>query len=221
MCFSPTTSFTASAALATIGVLALGKATTRREMPFASIPLLFAFQQFIEGLLWLALLQGNLPSAQYWLTQSYTMFAGILWPTLAPLSLWLLEPDRTRKNLTLGILVIGTGIAFYTFEGLLRHGVTSRIADYCILYEYPVEQGYTMLFSYIIATCAAFFCSTDHRIRWLGAANIVAFAIAYRFYHYHLVSIWCFFAAVVSGLIYLYLARRRRSEPVALESCAA
>jgi len=219
MCFSPATSFTASAALATIGVMALGQTTTKREIPFASIPLLFAFQQFIEGLLWLALLQGNLPIAQYWLTQSYTVFAGILWPTLAPLSLWLLEPDRTRKNLTLGVLVIGAGIAFYTLEGLLRHGVTSRIADYCILYEYQVEQGYTMLFSYVAATCAAFFCSSDRGIRWLGVVNIVAFAIAYRFYHYHLVSIWCFFAAVVSGLIYLYFVRVRQNKLVALASC--
>ena len=55
MCFSPTASFSASAALAVIGILTLKKTSAPHQFLFAYIPLIFASQQFIEGFLWLLL----------------------------------------------------------------------------------------------------------------------------------------------------------------------
>ncbi len=56
MCFSATVSFSAGALLLGIGTLTLRSALAarqRRELPFATIPLLFATQQLIEGMIWL------------------------------------------------------------------------------------------------------------------------------------------------------------------------
>ena len=59
MCFSATASFSAAAVLLGIGTLTLRSALAsrhayrRRELPFAAIPLLFAIQQLIEGVIWL------------------------------------------------------------------------------------------------------------------------------------------------------------------------
>ena len=56
MCFSATASFSTGALLLGIGTLTLRSALAahqQRELPFAAIPLLFATQQLIEGMIWL------------------------------------------------------------------------------------------------------------------------------------------------------------------------
>jgi hypothetical protein len=57
MCFSAGASFGASAVLGAIGIVTLTKAKTTDQIPFASIPLLFAVQQAVEGTLWIGLTQ--------------------------------------------------------------------------------------------------------------------------------------------------------------------
>ena len=56
MCLSATTSFSAAALLLGIGTLTLRSALAAhqpRALLFASIPILFAIQQLIEGVIWL------------------------------------------------------------------------------------------------------------------------------------------------------------------------
>lgn len=101
MCFSPAASFTVSAGLAAAGVVTLGKTSSKRELLFAAMPLFFAGQQFIEGLLWLALLVPE--RTQYWLTQGYSVFVGVLWPILTPLALWMIEPEPRRRRARYGM----------------------------------------------------------------------------------------------------------------------
>jgi hypothetical protein len=55
MCFSATASFGASVVLGTIGVATLTKVKERAQVPFAIIPIMFAVQQFTEGILWIGL----------------------------------------------------------------------------------------------------------------------------------------------------------------------
>ena len=209
MCFSPTASFSASAVLAIIGILTLKKTSARQELLFASIPLFFAAQQFIEGMLWLLLLRNGAANT-YWLTQSYTVFVGILWPIVPSLSLWMIEPEQRRRRMMLPVLATGIGVAVYALDAMLEFPITARIADYCIAYDYPVHQPHFMLVPYVIATCTAFFLSSYAVITWIGVINICAFTATYYFYRYDLASVWCFFAAVISGMIYLYLDERTK-----------
>jgi hypothetical protein len=213
MCFSPAISFSASAGLAVIGVMSLRKVTTRYELLLALIPMLFAIQQLIEGTLWLILFNPALSTLQYWLVQAYTFFAGVIWPILVPLSLWGIEPESKRKKRMLAVLVAGISIAFLTVRYMMQFSVSARIGAHCILYEYPVQQPHSMLALYVVATCGAFFCSSARLIVRLGWIYIASFFITYHFYHYDLTSVWCFFAAVISGFIYLYLKLERDTLP--------
>ncbi len=61
MCFSATANFVGSGALGAMGVATLSTVKHRRELLFASLPILFAIHQFIEGFVWLGL-DGVLPS---------------------------------------------------------------------------------------------------------------------------------------------------------------
>ena len=48
MCFSATANFVGSGALGAAGTVTLSRVKHRRELLFASLPLLFAIHQFIE-----------------------------------------------------------------------------------------------------------------------------------------------------------------------------
>lgn len=55
MCFGPTASFTASGVLAVFGSVIFRNIRSSKEVFLAAFPLIFAFQQLIEGLIWVAL----------------------------------------------------------------------------------------------------------------------------------------------------------------------
>ena len=55
MCFSATANFVGSGVLGAVGVVTLTRVKHQRELVFASLPLLFAIHQFIEGFVWLGL----------------------------------------------------------------------------------------------------------------------------------------------------------------------
>lgn len=208
MCFSAPASFTSTVVLSIVGVLTIIKSREKRELLFASIPLLFAAQQFIEGLLWLELESGYDIRQYSVLTHLYTIFVGIFWSIIPTLSLLMIEPVKLRKNIMKLILSIGVFIAIYTIDKILQFPVAAKITDYCISYEYPTKQPHIMLLMYVIATCSAFLVSSYGIIRFLGIINITAFTATYYFYNYDLASVWCFFAALISGFIYFYFARK-------------
>jgi hypothetical protein len=68
MCFSATASFTAGATLSALGIATLTQIRSRRELLLGSFPLLFAIQQFIEGLVWLTIDQTSLNTINSLLT---------------------------------------------------------------------------------------------------------------------------------------------------------
>jgi len=75
MCFSATASFTAGATLSALGIATLTQIRSRRELLLGSFPLLFAIQQFFEGLVWLTIEQTSLNTINSLLTYSFLFFA--------------------------------------------------------------------------------------------------------------------------------------------------
>jgi hypothetical protein len=207
MCFSATASFTAAIVLASVGLITLRKARRKPELALASIPLLFAVQQLIEGLLWLSLLQGEDGTGQTWLIRGYIAFAGIVWPLLMPSSLFLIEPERFMRRLMLPIIGVGAGVALYTLHTLFSPELGAAIANSCIRYTYPVERENLLLVAYVAATCSAFFLSSHRALNLMGLVNAAAFLLTYHAYAINLVSGWCLLAAVSSGFIWLHFSR--------------
>ena len=52
MCFSATASFTAGTLVLGIGAVTMKSVRKPGELPYAAIPMLFALQQLIEGVIW-------------------------------------------------------------------------------------------------------------------------------------------------------------------------
>jgi len=207
MCFSVTASFTAGAILSVVGVATIKKARKKSEIPLASIPLFFGVQQFIEGGVWLSFQYGFSFLNQI-ATYAYLGFVYVLWPILVPFSVGLLETDPHRKNILYAFQVIGVAIGVYLLYFIINAPVVSQIVGKSIIYSMPSQYGVFLVGMYLLATCVSCLFSSHRIINILGVLAVVSFVITYHFYTASYVSVWCFFAALLSGVIYFYFRRR-------------
>jgi Family of unknown function (DUF6629) len=221
MCFSAPASFTAAAVIGSIGALTVGTAAARldrRVLPFAFFPVLFAAQQFVEGLIWLDLAG---PAAGDWrpfLINIFQGYAEVLWPIFAPLAVLLIEPDRRRWWLIFGCLVVGVGLSIYLLIAMIGNPYAATVWQGHVVYwnehRYPVG----IEVPYVLATTISLLLSSHPAVRLLGAVILIAFAVAYLAFRLAYISVWCFFAAIASVLVYLHI--RQASKAAALASAS-
>nr|WP_298373387.1 DUF6629 family protein [uncultured Halomonas sp.] len=202
MCFSANASFASSAIIAVVGMATLARTQHRSEWLFASLPLLFAWHQFNEGMVWLGL-TGDVPigSLQGW-GFAYMLYAQGLLPLLIPLSVWLLEPGRHRQRLIVPFLLIGGGLTLYQLWALLNYGTDIYVREHSVVYHNPATRHRLIAVLYIIATCGALFFSGYRYIVGFGVANLLGLLVVIYFKQYAFTSVWCTYAAIVSVLIY-------------------
>jgi hypothetical protein len=215
MCFSAAASFTAGTVLTGIGVATLRKVDHPTHYLFASIPLLFAVQQFSEGVLWLTLPSANLDfgSLKQVTTYTFLFFAQVIWPFLVPLSVLLLEKQRSRKKVQRVFVGIGLTVSTYLCYCLLSYPVKARIVGYHCSYQqdYPAALREIGGVLYIIATIAPLFFSHVKKMWLLGVTILISYIVTALFYEHYVLSVWCFFASVISISVYLIMGEIRNS----------
>lgn len=208
MCFSAAASFSGAVVLSIIGALTIKKVTHRSQLFLAVIPFLFAFQQLVEGLLWISSSDPE-QFQQFALLEKYLYLSiAFFWPLWIPLSLYSLERIAWRGDLLAILFAMGvfyaTWMAVSMFYLWPSSAITVHILDHGI--EYAIPPQYSVIDAlYLLTTLLPFFISSFPRIWIVGLANLVGFAIALYFFESSFISVWCFFAAWVSTSIYLLL----------------
>ena len=203
MCFSATASFTAGAALLVIGAVTTSRVRRGAEVPFALIPGLFGVQQLIEGALWLTF-PDNASLANSVLTHAYSFFSHVLWPMYVPIAVLLLEPVEWRRKVLMAIAVAGAAVGLYLLYFLVTEPIVSEVVGRHISYQSPHFFFPVFMILYVLATCVSSFLSSCKTIRWFGAAVFVALLGAYAFYAFWFISVWCFFAAILSAIVLMH-----------------
>ncbi len=217
MCFSATASFGASAILGSIGMVSIAKAKISSHRVFAGIPLIFAVQQFTEGLLWLSLKNQAMASGQSLFTYIYLVFAMAVWPFLIPFSIKLMEKDTNRKKIINvfvwvgAIVVIEVGFVLFNYpvEVLTPFCPTCPVSSSVtkhLHYEFAIPsliKKMIVAFSilYIGATIITPFFSSIKKMKWLGIVFLASYLFAITFFNGFVISVWCFFAALLSFVV--------------------
>lgn len=208
MCFSAEASFTAGVMLTVIGAKTLKQVHKPSQIVFASISLFFAFQQFAEGIVWTAMAYPGHAGLQRIASYVFVLMAQVLWPVLIPFSVLLMEEDKTRKKILLALTAAGAAVAAYFLYRLMSYGVYAGVFGRHITYQNSVRDYFakTALIFYLFATLLPLFVSSIKRMWILGLIMTLSFVAAFVFYTRCLISVWCFFAALISFMVY-YIIR--------------
>lgn len=211
MCFSATASFIAGVSLSVLGVVTVKKAERKAEIPFAMIPLLFGVQQIIEGMLWLSF-RFDATLLNVTMTYVFTLFSHVLWPMFVPFSIGLVETVAWRKKVISAFQIIGIAVGLYLLYWIVKFPVTSEVDEH-IVYVSPHFYKVPVMALYLAATCVGCFFSSHKLINLFGVLALLLFMAAYWIHATAFFSVWCFFAAILSVVIYLHFKLGKARAP--------
>ena len=207
MCFSATASLSAGVVLLALGTLTLRSASCPRELPFAAIPLLFAIQQLSEGVIWLTF-SNDAPQLNAVMTYVYSFFSHVLWPTWVPVAVFLIEPPGRRRRVLVAFVAVGVTVGVYLLYILAAYPVASRSTGQHIEYVSPHFFAAAVMTLYLLSTTVSPILSTHRMVKAFGVLALLSFGAVYYFYATWFISVWCFFAALLSAVIYLHFVLR-------------
>lgn len=207
MCFSPEASFTGGIIILAIGVATIKTIHKPSQIVFASIPLFFGIQQITEGILWVTLSNPEFEIIQKVSTYFFLLMAQALWPIIIPFSVLFMEENKKKIRTLKLLLALGFIISLYYSYCLLNFSVNPQILNYHIIYyndfpSYLANYGFAL---YLIATISPLFVSSIPKTYIMGILLFFSCLITGIFFTQYLTSVWCFFAAILSGIIYWIL----------------
>ena len=218
MCFSATASAAAAATLIPIGAYCINIA--RKDIPgwlmLAAYPMAFGLQQAIEGAVWLGINSNN-QSLVDMASLGYVFFSHFFWLFWVPFSVYYMEMAGTRKRF-LGILtILGFlyGLSLFT-PLILREGwLVIEVVQNSLLYKTTmiydgIVDRQVVRGVYALQVFLALILSSNPKIRIFGVMILVSVLGTFVFFKYAFVSVWCFFAAILSAYLLMVLQSERR-----------
>ncbi|TNE37125.1 MAG: hypothetical protein EP347_08915 [Alphaproteobacteria bacterium] len=204
MCFSAEASFALGAGLTVAGIMTLRQSDHSAQKPILAIPLIFAAQQFTEGLLWLELDAGRTGFLRALSTHGFLLFAQIIWPALVAPVVYRAERDAARKRRLKWLIPYGVLIASLLLIRMIVWPYTAQIVGHSIRYESDFKTNDWLVFFYAVAVILPLLLSSQRTLTVFGVLVMISFGISHYFFEQALISVWCFFAAGLSLLIYFY-----------------
>jgi len=220
MCVSATVSYSATAVLVTTGLYAVRQA---RQLPgpyrlWAVIPVFFGIQQAFEGRVWQLLDAGNTGAAIPY-AQGFHFFSHFLWLWWLPLCSYLVETGKIRQRLIGGFALFGVFAGTLVYSVILSHPewMSAAIREHSIYYRFSVPYRDSIHLPiptaglYALTVLVPLLISSQRLIRIFGVLVLLSMMLASKAYGHAYISVWCFFAAVLS-LYLVYMIRHLVAE---------
>ncbi len=203
MCFSATASFGASIMLAGISTISVIKAKTPSVKILAVIPFIFSLQQFSEGFVWLSLTRENFASWKFPCMYTFLFFAEVIWSIGISFSMMIFEKEEKRKKILQAIFYGSILFAAVLAYSLFYYTADVKVIGNHVLYSVNTPDNFksiTNLFYFFTAVLPPFL-SSEKKAWLIGIALIVSYLIATIFFKEYIISIWCYFATIISVII--------------------
>lgn len=139
----------------------------------------------------------------------YVLIAYVLWPIYIPYAAYRTEPGKRRKKIIIAFQVIG-----FCTGAIFLYSILSEPVHYsidCCHITYNISSPHLILAPYLLAVSIPFLVSSQRGLVLFGAAvTISCGAAAYLANAPGFPSLWCFFAAALSGGLYLHFRSAAR-----------
>ena len=172
----------------------------------AVIPMVFLLHQALEGVVWLTKATGCGRDAGY----GFAVIGFCLWPVYVPVAAWCSESDARLRAFMLAFAfpgaVVTVAAAWVLFRGLEINFATNQI-------QYLPTTRYPLVFDYVYAACVIgpFFLHRNIYLRTFGGLILLFFGLSTTMFNPARYSVWCFFAAVSSIVLYFFVVSRSRA----------
>jgi hypothetical protein len=213
MCFSASASFIAGSVLAVAGLASISQVRKPAHLLFACIPLIFAIQQVCEGFVWLSLSDTGFSGWHTFAKYAFLIFAQVIWPFWIPLAFLSIERLSERRKIIRYFLFAGIAVSIMLTWRLIFSPAIAQIDGCHISYNIGTTTVLQIVTGvlYIAAIVIAPFFSSWKRAVTLAVVNVVSLVITQVFFEAYLVSVWCFFAAVQSVLVFFIMREIKRT----------
>lgn len=214
MCFSASASFTASALLIPTGIYCLKEAAVKDKtyLAIASLPLFFGVQQAFEGLVWWGFTSNN-TNTIHSAALSFLFFSHFFWLFWIPGSAYSVETNQLLKKVLAIFTLVGFVYGACLYLPLLNYSdwLEIQIIDHSISYRMNfffnnqvfLPKDFSWIVYMLIVLIPLFICS-NRNFNLLGVLMFISAMITYLVFSYAFISVWCFFAAIISiYLIYI------------------
>lgn len=193
-----------------MAVVSLREVRQARELPFASLPLLFALHQFVEAVIWAGYDDHAVSES---LRQSavlvYLGFAMVVLPTLFPLSVLLLEPRGDRLRVA-PFVVLGAVMSVVFAAEIFTAPVTVVVHPHALEYATGLRHGDLLALGYVVAVIGPALLSKYRSVVAFGLVNLFGLIVVAFLYEDAFASMWCVYAALTSAFVMVHMLRRRR-----------
>jgi hypothetical protein len=216
MCFSAEASFGVGAVLLPAGLYCVNGAVQYRVayLPLGIIPIIFAIQQFAEGLVWVGL-DHNYPALVEGSALIFLLFALSFWPFWMPFSVLFLEPRKPVRAALAVAAFLGLMFSLLLYVPLAQNAGRWLKVDvwyHAIQYDYSPLPAFSIMSKvrwellYVTLVFSPLVVSTARRLKVFFLMLAASAAISHIVYWYAFVSVWCFIASVLSAQLCFFFS---------------
>jgi hypothetical protein len=213
MCFSAEASFGAGAILTVVGIATIKQCKQPQQLAFAAIPLFFGIQQIAEGFVWLSLTKAQFTGWQKMATYLFTFFSHILWPVWVAFAVLLFETVKKKKNILFAVFILGLLLSLAEVYSIAKYGIVAMVKGHHIEYTivFPAMFKQTSEVVYALTTLLPCFICSFKKIRLFAIMLMIAIVVSSIFYKAWFISVWCFFAAFLSVVIFYIIQQANKA----------
>lgn len=210
MCFSATSSFAASALLASVSVLCGMYVRDKKVYFLAAIPFIFSIQQCAQGVVWLCVGRPHLTIITSSAGFLFLILTGVVIPLYLPYALWIAEDQKRRQRPLLACCVLGMGVSLLGLYFL--HIFTIDISVYKHSIRYSIHTiSWVLCGIYALAYCSAIvgplLLSSIHRADIFGYAIVAALCVSVIVWGHMFIAVGAFFMALLSTILFMSVYR--------------
>jgi hypothetical protein len=190
-------------------------------LPVATVPIFFSLQQMAEGFVWRAMDRNESAGATA-PALVYLFFALGFWPFWPSFCANFLALDPLRRWIARGLAVVNLAWTLFLFGPIASapdRYLAVQVVHHSLHYEYSDLPIYGVVprpvlrLLYLAAVLAPVFLGSgsNRAMKLLALIVLVSILVAYLFFAHAFISVWCFFAAVISA--YLCYFFRQHAPP--------
>jgi hypothetical protein len=174
-------------------------------------------------MLWLAL-NNNSVSHQITYALVFLFFSHFLWPFWMTLTAIIVETRPLFKKVLIGLGIMGFFYGTFLYVPLFfqENWLSVTILNQSIRYQIQVLSSgvispYVGIFLYVVVSLLGLFLSINKWLNYLGLMLLAAFIVTEFFFDYAFISVWCFFAALISLYLMYFFSTEKFTPQINLE----